>query len=151
MPKTLSLWFSILGAALAAAADSGVTATPPPELFSPLIGQKFLATAQTHRSPAQYPQWTDRNTGAWDWFSPDTWTSGFLPVAMYALNTRASLCPSAGLNSTNWVTLGQTWSAAEVPLETNNTLGHDVGFVSFPFVEEITLCVTFPVVCEHED
>ena len=139
MPKTLSLWFSVLGAALTAAADSGVTATPPPELFSPLIGQKFLATAQTHRSPAQYPQWTDRNTGAWDWFSPDTWTSGFFPVALYALRDRATLCPSSGLNATDWVTLAQTWSAAEIPLETKTGVGHDVGFLSFPFVQELAM------------
>ena len=134
MSKILLL-SSLTGAAQLAWAAS-VTATPPPELFSPLIAQKFLATAQTQHSPPQYPQWTDRNTGAWDWFAPDTWTSGFLPVALYALHDRATLCPASGINTTDWVTLAQSWSTAEIPLETKTSVGHDVVFLSFPFVEE---------------
>ncbi|KAF7796909.1 hypothetical protein EIP86_008094 [Pleurotus ostreatoroseus] len=119
------------------------TATPPPELFSPLIAQKVLATAQTQHNPPQYPQWTDRTAGAWQYFNPDTWTSGFFPATLYALNARAALCPNTstaqGLNGTDWLALAQTWSAAEVPSETNTTVGHDVGFLSFPFADELAV------------
>ena len=135
MSRRTFLWLALSGTELALAAS----ATPPPELFSPLVAQKVLATAQTQHDPPQYPQWTDRITGVWDYFQPDTWTSGFFPATLYALNTRASLCPAAGLNSTDWVTLGQTWSAAEVPSETKTGVGHDVGFLSFPFAEELAM------------
>ena len=121
-----------------AASAAQVTATPPPELFSPLVTQKFLATAQTQQNPPEYPQYTT-HTGVWDYFVPDTWTSGFFPVALYALRDRATLCPSSGLNATDWVTLAQTWSAAEIPLETKTGVGHDVGFLSFPFVQELAM------------
>ena len=133
MSRRTSLWPAFAAVELASAA------TPPPELFSPLVAQKVLATANTQRNPPQYPQWTDRNNGSWDYFSPDTWTSGFFPVTLYGLNTRASLCPTTALTATDWVALGQTWSTAEVPLETKTTVGHDVGFLSFPFIEEIAV------------
>lgn len=122
---------------LAVTAVELASAVPPPELFSPLVAQKILATAQTQHNPPQYPQYTDRTQGVWQYFAPDTWTSGFFPATLYALNTRASLCPSAGLNGIDWLALGQQWSDAEVPSETKTTVGHDVGFLSFPFVEEL--------------
>ena len=90
----------------------------PAELFSPLVAQKILATAQTVQSPVKYPQYTDRVKGVWDYFNPDTWTSGFFPSTLYALHERASLCPAPELNATDWLLLGQTWSAAEVPSDT---------------------------------
>ena len=31
------------------------------------------------------------------------------------------------------------WSAAEVPSETKTGVGHDVGFLSFPFADELAL------------
>lgn len=117
----------------------------PPEAFSPLVAQKVLATAQRIQNPPRYPQWTDRDAGAWQFFSPDTWTTGFFPSTLYALNERKTLCKSRGsdatLINTDWLSLGQTWSAAEVPLETKTGVGHDVGFLSFPFIEELKLYV----------
>ena len=111
----------------------------PDELFSPLIAQKVLATAQTVQSPSKYPQYTDRVKGVWEYFNPDTWTSGFFPSTLYALHERASLCPSSELNGTDWLLLAQTWSAAEVPSETHTGVGHDVGFLSFPFDLELEM------------
>ncbi|KAI0082871.1 d-4,5 unsaturated-glucuronyl hydrolase-like protein [Panus rudis PR-1116 ss-1] len=113
----------------------------PPESFSPLVAQKVLKTANTVQSPPKYPQWTDRDTGVWDWFSPDTWTTGFFPSTLYALNTRATkLCKhDKSLQGIDWLGLARMWSAAEVPLETKTGVGHDVGFLSFPFIEEHTL------------
>ncbi|KAH7889976.1 glycoside hydrolase family 88 protein [Phlebopus sp. FC_14] len=110
----------------------------PGELYSPLIPQKVLATASSQQSPAKYPQYTDRVVGQWQWFLPDTWTSGFFPATLYELNTRTQLCHGQGSGyDTDWVDLGRTWSAAEVPLELKNSVGHDVGFLSFPFVQEL--------------
>ncbi|KIK95958.1 glycoside hydrolase family 88 protein [Paxillus rubicundulus Ve08.2h10] len=110
----------------------------PPELYSSLIPQKLLATTNTQRNPPQYPQYTDRVVGEWQWFSPDTWSSGFLPATMYELHTRTRLCTGQGSGEgTDWVDLGRVWSAAEVPLETKTSVGHDVGFLSFPFVQEL--------------
>lgn len=139
LQRTLMLLSS---AYLALSASSAL----PAELFSPLVAQKVLATAQTAQSPAQYPQYTDRIQGVWQYFSPDTWTSGFFPSTLYALNTRASICPTGDLTSTDWVSLARSWSAAEVPLETKTSVGHDVGFLSFPFAEELKMCV-FASIC----
>ncbi|THH31547.1 hypothetical protein EUX98_g2642 [Antrodiella citrinella] len=115
--------------------------TLPVEAFSPLIAQKVLATANTLLSPAQYPQYTDRIEGTWQWFSPDTWTTGFFPSTLYALNARSTLCSkdSGNLKETDWLELGRTWSAAEVPLETHTGVGHDVGFLSYPFMDELVV------------
>ena len=113
----------------------------PAELFSPLVAQKVLATAQTAQNPPQYPQYTDRVQGVWQYFAPDLWTSGFFPSTLYALNTRASICPTDDLKSTDWVSLAQRWSTAEVPLETKTSVGHDVGFLSFPFAAELQMYV----------
>jgi hypothetical protein len=116
---------------------------PPSQLFSPLIAQKILATAQntTSLSSRVYPQYTTRDSGSWLWFVPDTWTSGFFPVTLYAMNDRAKLCPKsvANANGADWVDLGRAWSTAEIPLEVNTGVGHDVGFLSFPFVEELAV------------
>lgn len=130
---------SLLLAALPGVLSAGLSL--PTELFSPLVAQKVLATAQTAHSPPKYPQYTDRVQGVWQYFSPDTWTSGFFPATLYALHTRASLCPSQVLSATNWLSLAQRWSAAEVPLETHTGVGHDVGFLSFPFDLELEVYV----------
>jgi hypothetical protein len=61
-------------------------ASPPAELFSPLISSKVLAIAKAEPSPAQYPQYTDTSAGIWKFFIPDTWTSGFFPATMYAMD-----------------------------------------------------------------
>ncbi|KAI0761455.1 Six-hairpin glycosidase-like protein [Irpex lacteus] len=117
--------------------SSAHAADLPSELFSPLIAQKVLATANNTQNPPKYPQWTDRTNGSWQFFGPDTWTSGFFPATLYALNDRASICPSDELKETSWLELARKWSSAEVPLETKTTVGHDVGFLSFPFIEEL--------------
>lgn len=121
---------------LARAADA---ATPPAELYSPLIAQKVLKTAQSLSNPPTYPEYTDRTVGNWIDFVADTWTTGFFPVTLYALNTRATLCNTS--DGPSWVELGQQWSTGEVPLEAHSTLGHDVGFVSMPFMEELKMYV----------
>jgi hypothetical protein len=123
---TLFLSSFIIGLVIAAA-------TPSPELYSQLISSKIRTIAQNEPSPATYPQYTD-STGKWQYFSPNTWTSGFFPAMLYALNTRAKLCNTG--DGDTWVALGRQWSAGEIPLETKNSVGHDVGFLSMPFVEE---------------
>lgn len=51
-------------------------ATPPAQLYDPLITQKILKIAQSEPNPPTYPQYTDRTAGSWKYFQPDTWTSG---------------------------------------------------------------------------
>ncbi|KAJ6582824.1 glycoside hydrolase family 88 protein [Mycena sp. CBHHK59/15] len=61
---------------------------------------------------------------------------------MYALNTRKTLCgvsPANGLSAADWLTLGRSASNGLIPLELHNNQGHDVGFLSFPFVEELAI------------
>lgn len=116
---------------------AGSFSSPPAELYSPLVAEKVLATASSPPNPMQYPQYTDRTAGKWLYFIPDTWTTGFFPATLYALYDRAELCHWGADNASEWLALGRQWSTAEVPLETNNTLEHDVGFVSFPFMDEL--------------
>lgn len=114
----------------------------PTELFSPLIPEKVFKTFEALPNPAQYPQYTDSSVGKWQYFVPDTWTSGFFPVTAYALNTRKNLCgatPANGLGTADWLTLGRSASNGLIPLETKNSQGHDVGFLSYPFVEELVM------------
>lgn len=113
--------------------------SPPTELFSPLVAEKVLRTALSPPTPAQYPQYTDRAAGDWLYFAPDTWTSGFFPATLYALHARAQLCRWPAANAAQWLALGRRWSAAEVPLAADNTVGHDVGFLSYPFVAELAV------------
>lgn len=112
---------------------------PPPQLWSPLVAQKFAATAQPV-SRTQYPQFTTRDTGVWVDYGVDYWTSGFLPAALYAMHAREQLCPGlAPSPPVDWLELGREWSAGLRSLEVRNTVGHDVGFISFPFVEELKM------------
>ncbi|KAF7359238.1 Glycoside hydrolase family 88 protein [Mycena sanguinolenta] len=116
--------------------------TVPAQLYSNLIPQKVLATNKALPVPVEYPQYTDTQVGKWLYFIPDTWTSGFFPTTLYALNTRKNLCGATsanGLNAADWLTLGRSASNGLIPLELHNTQGHDVGFLSFPFVEELTI------------
>lgn len=118
------------------------TQTVPAQLFSGLIPQKVLATAKSLPAPIQYPQYTDTSIGDWLDFVPDTWTSGFFPTTLYALNTRKTLCGATsanGLSAADWLNLGRSASNGLIPLEIKNSQGHDVGFLSFPFVEELTM------------
>jgi hypothetical protein len=117
------------------------TAAPPAQLFSPIVPQKVLATFKALPNPINYPQYTT-TSGTWQYFSPNTWTSGFFPVTGYALNTRKTLCgasPANNLGIADWVALGRAASNGLVPLEISNGVGHDVGFLSFPFVEELAM------------
>ncbi|KAJ7771589.1 glycoside hydrolase family 88 protein [Mycena metata] len=114
----------------------------PAQLYSGLIPQKVLATAKSLPASIQYPQYTDTSVGHWIDFVPDTWTSAFFPTTLYALNTRQTLCgatPSNGLAAANWLTLGRSLSNGLIPLEAHNNQGHDVGFLSFPFVQELLI------------
>ncbi|KAJ7043078.1 glycoside hydrolase family 88 protein [Mycena alexandri] len=116
--------------------------TVPAQLYSGLIPQKVLATAKSLPAAIQYPQYTDTSVGHWLDFVPDTWTSAFFPTTLYALNTRQKLCgatPSNGLAAANWLTLGRSLSNGLIPLEAHNNQGHDVGFLSFPFVQELII------------
>jgi len=96
----------------------------PPELYSPIIPQKVLKTAQVLPDPAAYPQWTKIAPyggleGKWQYFPTDTWTSGFLPASLMLLNERGRMCPGGQLVSTadTMASLdqGRRWS---VPLTT---------------------------------
>lgn len=112
----------------------------PSQLFSSLIPSKVLATARSLPPSIQYPQYTDQTVGKWLLFNPDTWTSGFFPATLYALNTRQTLCgDSDNLDIANWLGLGRSTSNGLIPLEVQNSVGHDVGFLSFPFVEELEI------------
>jgi len=58
------------------------------------------------------------------------------------LNTRKQLCgatPANGLNMADWLSLGRSASNGLLSLNANNGIGHDVGFISFPFVEELVV------------
>lgn len=126
---------------LATCALASTAATPPAELFSPLIPQKVLAAFKALPNPIKYPQYTT-TTGTWQFFSPDTWTSGFFPVTGYEVNTRRTLCGATsanGLGSADWVALARAASNGLISLENGNGQGHDQGFLSFPFVEELLL------------
>ncbi|KAE9395807.1 d-4,5 unsaturated-glucuronyl hydrolase-like protein [Gymnopus androsaceus JB14] len=143
MKESMLLTFLTLYSTSSAAASAVV----PTELFSPLIPQKIANTANSLPSPIQYPQytttWNVTNPGIWLDFIPDTWTSGFFPASLYALNTREALCGATSANAlgiADWLELGRSTSTGLIPLETNNTnLQHDVGFVSFPFSEELLI------------
>ncbi|EEB92387.1 hypothetical protein MPER_09112, partial [Moniliophthora perniciosa FA553] len=61
-----------------------IRAAPPNELFSSLIPQKIARTYNALPNPIRYPQYTNRGEpGRWQYFVPDTWTSGFFPVTLY--------------------------------------------------------------------
>ncbi|KAG6845712.1 hypothetical protein H0H87_004978 [Tephrocybe sp. NHM501043] len=113
----------------------------PAELYSPLIPRKVLTTFKTIPDPVKYPQYTTTN-GIWRYFSPDTWTSGFFPATPYALNARKAACPATDENQldiADWVDLGRSASTGLISLEAGNGQGHDQGFLSFPFVEELAI------------
>lgn len=122
-----------------------VLAAVPSELFSSLIPQKVFATFQALPSPIQYPQYTNTTTNDWIYFNPFTWTSAFLPTIGYAINTRTELCGTTSSNSqgmTDWLDLARSASNGLLPLNASNGIGHDVGFLSFAFVEELAVWVS---------
>ncbi|KAG9122156.1 hypothetical protein FRC07_001590, partial [Ceratobasidium sp. 392] len=105
-------------------------------IFSPYIAQKYARVGSSYRS-GQYPHTTAAN-GTWTWNGADWWTSGFLPASFYLLNERKNLCPkNKNLTSVDWLTLGRHWSDSLVPLQSGNGQGHDQGFLSLPYLEEL--------------
>ena len=54
---------------------------------------------------------------------------------LYLLDTRTKLCPSVG--HPDWLVLARDWSLGLVPLEEDKNLDHDVGFLSYPFQQEL--------------
>ncbi|KAG7096354.1 hypothetical protein E1B28_003798 [Marasmius oreades] len=112
----------------------------PSELYSPLVPQKLLRTFNSLPKPIQYPQYTDSSRpGKWAFFVPDTWTSAFFPTTLYEMDRRRTLCKTLNASGVDvdWLQLGRSASQGLVSLPGHNTQGHDVGFLSFPFVEEL--------------
>ncbi|KAH7104068.1 Six-hairpin glycosidase [Auriculariales sp. MPI-PUGE-AT-0066] len=131
-------------ALLAALATSVSAWTAPATLFDPLVASKVLATAKTVQNPPKIPSITS-TSGTWTWSSANSWTSGFFPATLYQLSKRECMCSgSTSVNGStpDWRGLGRTWSAALVPLHWHNGVGHDVGFLSWPFVDELALSPT---------
>jgi len=124
---------------------SGVAGVPaPPELISPLIAQKVLATFKNLPSPILYPHVTDSTEGKWIGHIPNWWTSGFFPATGYLLNTRLQICNSTlgnGLALGNWLALARQSTSGLVNLDADHGIGHDLGFVAFPFMEELAMYV----------
>jgi len=117
----------------------------PVELYSSIITQKLLATAQSQEIAASYPQYTYPNpggNGSWDLFPADTWTSAFFSGELYLLNQRfTTLCPGSAANASgaNLIAEAQDWSEGLATLTASNSLGHDVGFISQPFRDDLSL------------
>ncbi|KAL0567193.1 hypothetical protein V5O48_014805, partial [Marasmius crinis-equi] len=113
----------------------------PAQLYSPLIPTKLLHTFNELPHPIQYPQYTNPNH-SWDYFGPDAaWTSGFFPATLYEMNKRRELChnPDVSGDNIDWVGLGRRASSGLADLPGKNHRGHDVGFLSYPFVEELKI------------
>lgn len=113
-------------------------AEPPKELYSSLVSSKILATAGDRRDGKSYPHNTDQVNGIWNYVATNWWTSGFFPATLYSMNRRSELCPNT-VDKVDWVNLGQVWSADLTSLLIKNSVGHDVGFISFPFVDELAM------------
>lgn len=131
----------LVAVALALRAAAGWGYAPPDELFEPLVAKKVLAMAETVRSPPAYPTITT-TSGNWVWSNPDNWVTGFFPSTLYQMAKRECLCPgSTAVDGAvpDWLALGRMWSAAIPPLNWHNGQGHDVGFLSWPFAEELGL------------
>ncbi|KAK0492186.1 glycoside hydrolase family 88 protein [Armillaria luteobubalina] len=110
------------------------------DLYSSLIPSKVLATAKKLNN--KFLQYTDSSAGVWKLFSADKWTSGFFPATLYALEKRKMLCGVTSVNrldAADWADLGRKTSARLAALTKSNNVGHDVGFLSFPFVHELDI------------
>jgi hypothetical protein len=118
----------------------------PSELFSLLIPQKVLSTFQSLPAPILYPHITDSVEGRWIGHSINWWTSGFLPATSYLLLARQKMCNSTQSFDTgggDWLTLGRSSAGPLANLDAAHGVGHDIGFISFPFVEELMVWVLF--------
>lgn len=117
--------------------ESGV----PNELFSNLIPQKLLKTAEQISQDFKYPEMTN-GEGKWILEPANRWSAGFVPASLYALQQRTEFCKPTqenGLALADWRKVGQATSDGLIPLTKSNGVGHDVGFLSFPFVEELRM------------
>ncbi|KAG8949497.1 hypothetical protein FRC03_000324 [Tulasnella sp. 419] len=114
----------------------------PPELYSPLIPQKVLKIAE-RQDKTMYPQWTAVDQSTWQYYPTDTWTSGFFPASMMLLNERGRLCPGSNMitnvQTSTSLSHAREWSESLTTLEVQNNVKHDVGFISFPFWEELKI------------
>jgi hypothetical protein len=130
--RLLSLSCAIISPAILAA-------TAPASLYSTLIYDKtYTTTHAVAQSAWTFPQYTD-SKGVWKWFAAQTWTSGFYPAMAYLLNHRVPKCPDINPSrpAGKWLAIGRKWSEGLVQIESNNQVRHDVGFISFPFQEEL--------------
>ncbi|KAI0052923.1 glycoside hydrolase family 88 protein [Auriscalpium vulgare] len=126
---------------LALVAPSTYPPAVPAELYSPLIGKKLLATAElTPGVPTQYPQFTTQE-GNWTFLPVDTFSNGFVGASYYLMHERAHLCPKSlgGVPAAKWLELGRSSSTGIIPLENHTTVGHAVGFLAYPFVDELQI------------
>jgi hypothetical protein len=115
-----------------------VALKPPTQLYSNSVADKTLNTTNSVKQSAwTFPQYTDQVKGDWQWFPAQTWTSGFFPASLYLLNSRAKRCPKSYAAKYDWLELGRKWSEGLVQIETVNNVQHDVGFISFPFQQEL--------------
>ncbi|KAI0035034.1 d-4,5 unsaturated-glucuronyl hydrolase-like protein [Vararia minispora EC-137] len=112
----------------------------PAHLFDNLISAKLLTTYNAQPPvPSLWPEYTSPTTGVWQYFGLPTWTSGFFPATFYALHERSILCPRLGLDEKAWLSRGRASSTGELPLLNRSGLDHDVGFMSYPFMDEIRM------------
>ncbi|KAJ8091876.1 hypothetical protein PM082_024108 [Marasmius tenuissimus] len=112
----------------------------PTELYSPLIPTKLLHTFNNLPNPIEYPHYTSQYHGnEWNYFAPqDVWTSGFFPATLYEMNKRRELCRNGNASGTvDWVELGRRASTGLAKLPGTNRRSHDVGYLSYPFLEEV--------------
>ncbi|KAG9034107.1 hypothetical protein FRB95_013752 [Tulasnella sp. JGI-2019a] len=130
------------------AAITKATFPIPTELYSPVITEKVLNTAHSFASQApKYPHYTtpppyNNKAGQWQYYPPaGSWTSGFFPATLMLLAERATKCPGGQLVSLpeaeSALTYARTWSAPLSKLTKINGIGHDVGFISFPFQDDL--------------
>lgn len=110
-----------------------------------LLGTAQNTSAQVGATPT-WPEYTvPAEPGGPYLFQPEsTWTSAFLPQALYALDKRYSvLCPNdrAGSNGTDWRALARTWSASlyNPNQAVLDSWLHDVGFNSVPMMAELEI------------
>ncbi|KIM30247.1 glycoside hydrolase family 88 protein [Serendipita vermifera MAFF 305830] len=104
---------------------------------SPLIYSKYDKSSATYRTNS-YPHLTGAG-GSWSWVGNDWWTSGFFPETLYLLHERSQKCP--GKTNIDWLARARKWSEGLVPLEVSNTVGHDTGFLAYPFLAELKVYV----------
>lgn len=114
-----------------------------PLITSPLIFDKY-AKSSAHYQSNVFPHLT-APSGAWEMETADWWTSGFYPGTLYLLHERKTFCTSSsaavGRNGADvdWLTRARQWSNGLGPLQKKNTVGHDTGFLAYPYVSELEI------------